>query len=65
MVTTLVHYLHVHKGLQSVLFEGSVVKSPQRALVKRWIIHMGVRHDPLLDNKIIRLHFEMWGVIVL
>ena len=24
MVTTLVHYLHVHKGLQSVLFEGTV-----------------------------------------
>jgi len=52
-------------GFAWVILDASVVKSPQRALVKRWIIHMGVRHDPLLDNKIIRLHFEMWGVIVL
>lgn len=52
-------------GFAWVILDASDVKGPLRALVKRWIVHKGVRHDPLLDNKIIRLDFEMGGVIVL
>ena len=44
MVTTLVHYLHVHKGLQSVLFVATLVTVYGYEGAP---VHIGFRDEPI------------------